>query len=741
MIILAALLVAQTLPGQPCASYWFPADLLTWSPFTDPDAPYNRSMIPLATRSAGDTQCNAHAIPGQAGITSIGIMYPSTSFNPSQGGLGIDTYAFGYWQYIENLTFWGGSAGEGLILAPSPEVTDAAHRNGVPVYGTVFFPPAQYGGQIQWVWDFVQKDGDGFPVADKLIEAAEYYGFDGWFINQETGGGNVQLAMDMRDMMLYIQQNSDLGIQWYDAMTESGAISWQNALNASNDWFFQHEGQVVSDEMFLNFWWTPAGLTNSAGLATSLGRSPYELYAGVDVQANGYNTGVNWEGPFPEGADHRVSLGFYCPNWTYTNSSSHADFYTRDNRFWVGANRDPGNTVTTHPWKGMAHYIPAMTPVTALPFMTNFNTGQGYRCAVEGLVLSENQWHNRSQMDVLPTWRYMARSNGEPLYPELDWDVPYYGGSCLKVSGELSPSNTTMLYLYKTDAPVQGDDSFVIVWNRGTSGLPSGIEVALSTSQDPMEFEYFSVPDGTGEGWNSWQFPLSSLAGDTLSIIALRFDSPTVINDYEVRIGRLGVVRGAQDVPSAPGGLLVEQFNQIDDLSGTVRLRWNASPGSIYSYNVYGLNDDDSRTFLWATPGNACFVPLVTRPAGRDTTTILVEAVSTEFGFSAPAQTHVIWNTTGMETEGVPDAPVFLPGLSNPVSGVVDIGFSVPTAGIVELAVLDLAGRVVERLQQGELSAGQHTVVWDTSEMAAGVYFQVLAAPGGVETRKCMVLR
>lgn len=741
MLLLAAVLCAQTLPGQPYASYWHPADLLSWSPYSDPDAPYNRSAIPLATRSLGDTQCNAHAIPGQAGITSIGIMFPSTSFNPSQGGPGIDTYAFGYWQYIQQLTFWGGSAGEGLILAPNPGVIDAAHRNGVPVYGTVFFPPTQYGGQIQWVWDFVQKEGGTFPVADKLIEVAEYYGFDGWFINQEIAGGNAQLAQDMRDMLLYIQQNSDIRIQWYDAMTETGTVSWQNALNGNNDWFFQYEGQTVSDEMFLNFWWTQAGLENSANHAVSLGRSPYDLYAGVDVQSAGYNTGVNWAWLFPEGEDHVVSLGFYCPNWTYTNSSSHSAFYTRENRFWVGANRDPGNTQTTHPWKGMAHYVPAMTPVTEVPFVTNFNTGQGYRTAVEGSVLSESPWHNRSQMDVLPTWRYLARSNGTALYPELDWDVPYYGGSSLMVSGELSPSNTTMLYLYKTDALIQSDDSFILAWNRGAAGLPSGMEVALSTSADPMSFTYFTVPDGTEPGWNTWQFPLSGLSGDTLSVIALRFQNPTVIDDYEIRIGRLGIVRGEQNEPAAPGGLMVEQFNQIDDNNGTIRLRWNHSPGPVYSYNIYRLNPDESRTFLWATPNNACFVPSVTRSAGEETTTILLEAVSTEFGFSPSAETQITWTTTGIEDQGVPGVPAFCGDISNPVSGLVNIGFSVSAPGPVDLLVYDLAGRVVSVLHQGHASAGLHSVSWDTAELPAGVYFQSLSAPGGCERRKCTVLR
>ena len=141
--------LAQELPGQPYASYWFPGELLTWTPEGDPDAPYNRSAIPLGTRSYGDTQCNANATVDQGGVSALSIMYPSTSNNPSQGGTGIDCYAFNYWQYVDHLTFWGGSAGEGLILAPNPGVIDAGHRNGVPVYGTIFLPPVAYGGQIQ----------------------------------------------------------------------------------------------------------------------------------------------------------------------------------------------------------------------------------------------------------------------------------------------------------------------------------------------------------------------------------------------------------------------------------------------------------------------------------------------------------------------------------------------------------------------------------------------------------------
>jgi endo-beta-N-acetylglucosaminidase D len=730
---------AQELPGQPYASYWFPGELLSWTPAGDTDAPYNRGTIPLASRSYGDTQCNAHARADLGGVAALSIMYPTTSFNPSQGGPGIDVYAFNYWQYLDHLTFWGGSAGEGLILAPNPGVIDAGHRNGVPVYGTIFLPPVAYGGQIQWVWDLVQKSGSTFPVADKLIEMTEYYGFDGWFINQETAGGNAQLAQDMRDFMIYIQQNSDLEIQWYDAMTEAGGINWQNALNGNNDWFFQHEGELVSQHMFLNFWWSTPGLANSAAHALSLGRSPYELYAGVDVQANGYNTGVNWAGIFPEGADHVTSVGFYCPNWTYSNASSHGAFYTRANRFWSGANRDPSNTETSHPWKGLAHYYAARTPVTSFPFITNFNTGQGYMYSIEGETLSEEPWNNLGQQDVLPTWRWMAHGSANPLYPEMDWEYSYYGGNCLKVSGDPGPGGETMLYLFKTDALIASSDSLVLVWFAGNPGDPSGMEAAMSLSSNPELFHYVEVPPAETAGWNTFTFSLGGFAGSKMAVAGIFFTSPVSIPDYTARIGRMGVTRAGVDVPAPPSGLFVEQFSQVDDVTGTIRLRWQHSPSDVYTYNVYKLNEDDSRTFLWAATGEACFVPRVTRDLSQQQTTILVEAVSPEFGFSSPVSATISWETTGIEETGGTGFYLNDPS-ANPARGTVSIGFGLPNTGPASLRVYDLSGRVVQRLLEAELQAGEHQLNWNTGSVPAGVYLYRLESNAGHITRKCMVV-
>ena len=144
--------------------------------------------------------------------------------------------------------------------------------------------------------------------------------------------------------------------------------------------------------MFLNFWWSAAGLNSSRTLAQSLSRSEYELFAGIDVEANGYNSNINWSAPFPNGLPHVTSLGIYRPDWCYNSSTSLENYYNRSSIFWVGWNNDPSNTTTANSWKGIANYIPAFTPITEVPFVTNFCTGQGYDFYINGEKLSYPDW-------------------------------------------------------------------------------------------------------------------------------------------------------------------------------------------------------------------------------------------------------------------------------------------------------------------------------------------------------------
>ncbi|MFF5210973.1 discoidin domain-containing protein [Streptosporangium sp. NPDC000396] len=653
--------------GQPYASYWHPATILNWNPATDPDARFNRSRVPLRPRASDPAlKANANARAGEGRIASL-VSFGPTSNNPSQGALDPNYYAFGYWQYVDTLVFWGGSASEGLILAPNATVIDAAHRNGVKVFGTVFFPPTAYGGQIQWVRDFVQKTGSTYPVADKLAEVAEYYGFDGWFINQETAGGDTAMATEMRQLIKYARAKKPVEFMWYDAMTESGSISWQNALTSANDAFLADPGRV-SDSMFLNFWWNTGGLASSRDRARSLGRSPYELYSGIDTEANGYDTSVGWDSVFPPGLPHVTSLGIYRPEWTWKSSTSRADFYTRDARFWVGANGDPSDTTTSSPWKGLAHYVAESTPITAKPFVTSFNTGHGDFYNAGGTRVRTGGWNNLSMQDVPPTYRWIVSSTGTRLTPSIDFADAYEGGSSLRLTGKLDAANTVRLY--QTKLPVAADTKLSVVVKTPAAGQ-THLKAAIAFADAPTTFTTLDLGSTSGTGWERKTLDLSAYAGRTVAQLGLQASAPSPVDSYDIRVGQIAVYDGAVGTPAAPTGLTVLGSSDLSATGKSLRLAWTVSArGPAHHYEVYRRNPDGTRTYLGATPNDAYFVPRLDRVGTETTTVIEVEAVSAEYGRSAAATATVTWSGgTPTETNFAIGRPASASGQCNADEG------------------------------------------------------------------------
>lgn len=77
--------------------------------------------------------------------------------------------------------------------------------------------------------------------------------------------------------------------------------------------------------------------------------------------------------------------------------------------------------------------------------------------------------------------------------------------------------------------------------------------------------------------------------------------------------------------------------------------------------------------------------------------------------------------------------------VNSPVTGTAAVSFSVPTAGHAGLRVFDMTGRVVDTLIDGEITAGQHSIDWNT-DTAGGIYFIRLDVPGTSIVRNCVVL-
>lgn len=227
-------------------------DLLKWEPGAREDDAINRSSVELAKRYRG------HVVNEKANkdakVEALANTNSKAKDHASVGGEEFKAYAFDYWQYLNSMVFW-----EGLV--PTPDVIDAGHRNGVPVLGTLFFNWSNSIADQEKFAAALQQDEDGtFPIARKLVDLAKYYGFDGYFINQETTGDIVTpLGKKMRDFMLYTKEyaaqvNHPVKYSWYDAMTYEYGRYHEDGLGEYNYPFMEKEGdKVPADHFFANF--------------------------------------------------------------------------------------------------------------------------------------------------------------------------------------------------------------------------------------------------------------------------------------------------------------------------------------------------------------------------------------------------------------------------------------------------------------------------------------------------------
>ena len=77
----------------------------------------------------------------------------------------------------------------------------------------------------------------------------------------------------------------------------------------------------------------------------------------------------------------------------------------------------------------------------------------------------------------------------------------------------------------------------------------------------------------------------------------------------------------------------------------------------------------------------------------------------------------------------------------NPFNPRTTISYDLPAAAPVRLAVYDARGRQVAVLADGLVPAGSHSLVFDASDLASGVYVYRLQAGNDVLTRQLTVLK
>ena len=446
-------------------------------------------------------------------------------------------YTFTHWAQIDVLSWFAGAAERNVMIPARPWV-DTAHRNGVKVIGTAFFAPLAWGGSAKTLEAFLREDGEGrFPAADRLVEIARHYGFDGWLINQETDV-SPELGGRMARFMAYLTRIGPRGmeIHWYDAMLPNGRVQWQNAYDPRNAALLQDGATRVADAMFLNYQWTPAGLRAGAALAEARGRDRYALFIGADLWPARDNAqrafgNKRWLRDLREQGDGPAlgSIALFAPNFNFNAGGAFGDFradprdvkrfYDGEVRLFAGDDRNmaTGNAteaMRTGAWEGLAALVPARSVIAKLPFETSFNTGHGLIDARDGHVVG-GSWHDMARQDPLPSWQF-AHSPAARLEIGYDFRRAWQGGSSLRVLPMAALHAPAEVPLFLTDLPIDARTELSV-----TAIVPSPGYALRLTMVDGSESLHPLAATGV---WRERRWCLGPLAGKAIRRISLMIE-------------------------------------------------------------------------------------------------------------------------------------------------------------------------------------------------------------------------
>jgi len=645
-------------------------DLLKWEPGAREDDAINRSSVELAKRYRG------HVVNEKANkdakVEALANTNSKAKDHASVGGEEFKAYAFDYWQYLNSMVFW-----EGLV--PTPDVIDAGHRNGVPVLGTLFFNWSNSIADQEKFAEALKQDEDGtFPIARKLVDLAKYYGFDGYFINQETTGDIVTpLGKKMRDFMLYTKEysaqvNHPVKYSWYDAMTYEYGRYHEDGLGEYNYQFMEKEGdKVPADHFFANFNWTKEKNDYSVTMAKWLGRSQYDVFAGLELQQGGsYKTKVKWDALLDENGKLRLSLGLFAPDTITSLGKTGEDYHKNENIFFTGYQGDPtGQKPDDKDWYGIANLVADRTPAVGRTFTTSFNTGHGKKWFVDGKVSKDSEWNYRSVSGILPTWRWWQTSSGAKLQADYDFEDAYNGGNSLKFAGDLAENTNQDVRLYSTKLEVT-DKTKLRVAHKGGKG--SKVYVEFATQKNYTYGGENARKELTlSDDWTKDEFDLSALAGQTIYGIKLTFENTAALKGYQFNLGELTVTDN-QEAPQAPTALKVAKQSLKNAQEAEAIVQFTGNKDADF-YEVYE-KDGDAWRLLTGSSATTIYLPKVSRSASATGTSqeLKVVAVGKNGLRSEAATTNFEWGMT------VQDTSLPRPLAENIVPGATVIGSTFP---------------------------------------------------------------
>ncbi|XP_033221917.1 cytosolic endo-beta-N-acetylglucosaminidase isoform X1 [Belonocnema kinseyi] len=273
-----------------------------------------------------------------------------------------DAYVFYNWNVIDTFIYFS----HHLVTIPPYGWINAAHRHGVKVLGTII---TEHGFGVQ-VWEKVfSTTEETEKFANALVQIAKFYGFEGWLLNVE----NTIKREDVSKLLYFVrfltnrihEELEGSEIIWYDSVTCTGELNWQNQLNDQNSCYF-----LSCDGIFLNYNWSEKRLADSLAFARKENRER-DVYVGLDVWGRGCPGGGGFNSAFALDIIRKagLSVAIFAHGWTHEYFGS-AYFYRIEDIFWAQ----------------LMPYLYVHVPIIeSEPFVSSFCRGIGknyYRCGV-----------------------------------------------------------------------------------------------------------------------------------------------------------------------------------------------------------------------------------------------------------------------------------------------------------------------------------------------------------------------
>ncbi|XP_013781671.2 cytosolic endo-beta-N-acetylglucosaminidase-like [Limulus polyphemus] len=382
-------------------------------------------------------------------VTSDGCyQFKQMPFRFCEGSESDDCYRFFHWASVDIFVYFS----HHFVTIPPLSWITVCHNNGVSVLGTVI---TEHEDGIKLCDEILESQNTLSLLVTSLVSIARDHEFDGWLINienkiKEENVSNLVTFLHCLTKEMHHHDPNSLVI-WYDSVTKTGELDWQNELNDKNRIFFE-----ACDGIYVNYTWKEENLNHTcqeSGLRKS------DVFMGVDVFGRGTlgGGGFNIDEPLKLIGDYNLSAAIFAPGWVQETLGKE-NFTENQYKFW-------GNVCDLLPLHGFVEF----------PLVTSFCQGFGQKMFRRGKVIKTQPWTNLSLQQPQPSFHGSLGSPGRCSVRIYTCDG-FNGGGCLQFGGSPTNWNNLVFRIFVCKFPVSED---VLITYTYKSLVPSTISLYL----------------------------------------------------------------------------------------------------------------------------------------------------------------------------------------------------------------------------------------------------------------------